>query len=294
MSPKRALAKVRAKAKAKVAARGGVRLRRPAGVRAAGVLRRPGAQEDPGGREEVKTPVENFKEGKPADLHQVPLEEFKVGALLVVIEGTYFDGPCRVAGRVREAKMVEDGRQVTIEMTGTTNEEMLKYGTGAQEKHIRAHLCSPTCPGEPHTPGKIHAKKGYLVPGHLEGGLTWEKNLLAEPVDELAQLRALQGAHATPVEKDKGEGAKKAKKAKSSSSSTSGQKKKSRKKKKKKKVKEKEEKKRSMSPEGASGGDQKGKKKKKRTREYGGRSVAKKELLAIYEGTGMDPRSRIR
>lgn len=108
MSPKRAAGKAKAapkvKAKAKARVRQ-VRLRRPA----AGVLRRPEGREPAEEAPVAAAPAENFKQGRAVPLHSLPLETFKVGSRIVISEGSYYSGPCQLAGRVRELNFTEQG-----------------------------------------------------------------------------------------------------------------------------------------------------------------------------------------
>lgn len=184
--------------------------------------------------------------------------------------------------------MGDDGTRLVLILSGTTNEELLRHGTSLEDKRIEVHQCQEGCRDEPHAPGFVHAKIGYISPPEREALLTWEVNLQEEVRDELPQLREMQKA-AEAKEKESTKNKKKEKKSSSSSQST--KKKKSKKKKKKeKKEKAKEESVAKDTPE-VSG---RGSKAKKSSRRYGGRTIACKDLQATYGGTGMDPRSRIR
>eukprot|EP00438_Fugacium_kawagutii_P005927 Skav229277 [mRNA] locus=scaffold952:315844:320262:- [translate_table: standard] len=279
----------KAKAKAKAAPRVPP-LHRPA----ARVLRRPGAHVEGEAAPEVGV-LEKFRKGEEVDLHMLPLEGYKAGTRLVVTEGTYYDGPCQVAGRVREVSYHDSGTKVKVILTGTKSEELLKHGTGLKEKFAEFHICDPRCMGEPHAPGFVHAKKGYAAAPEKDVHLSWEKNLEAVDLDELGRLRELEQQAAPAVgEKEK---PKKTKKTKSSSSSRSTKKKKKKEKKKKKDKKDEEkvvEKKKRDSPEKSSEGEVKEKKKKRTGRSYGGRTIARKKAIEVYGGTGMDPRGKIR
>lgn len=197
-------------------------LRRPAAAN----LRRPAAAEVEVVEDNIE---ERFKKGETVILSELPARGFQVGKRLTVTEGTYYGGKCRLAGRIREVKYGEGGGFVTLMMTGTDNEELLKHVTGAASNLIQCHLCPNECPGEPYTPAEVHGWKGRLVQALEEASLTWEKNLEKTEYDELRQLREAQadyrGAEPVPPER---RGSKEKKKVRSSSSS-------SRKKKKKKK-----------------------------------------------------------
>lgn len=274
MSPKRAKAKAKAKA---VAA-----LHRPAGR----VRQRPAADIPP-----VEEKIEEkFNRGEEVDLVEVPGGVFKIGSRIIFTDGKYFGGPCRLAGRVRELRYGEDGANLVVLLTGTDNEELLKHATGLMEKKVTCHLCSAACPGEPHTPGGVHCRKGRLCKAEEEARLTWEKNLESLPQDELADLRRIQEDLRSPaeIEKEKKE-AKDKKKPRSSSSSSRSKKKK---KKKKKRKKEKEREKGQKAPVAEEIAEEKIEKVKRRA--YGGRAVAQKTMAALYGGTGLDPQSKIR
>lgn len=285
MSPKRAVPKVKAKAKAR--ARGALRgLHRPAAV----VYRRPGAREaEP---PVVAKPEDDFRGGRSVPLWNLPLDVFKVGSRIVVSEGSYFEGPCQVAGRLREVNYGEGGGRLKLLMTGTSNEELLRYATGMEEKIAEVHMCPVGCTGEPHAPGLVHARKGHTVTPGQEATLTWEKNLEVSEMDELAKLRELQ--RATPPGIPREDAKKKDKEAKKARSSSSSRSAKKRKKSKRKKKSKKEDDRGERSPVEEAEGEAKKKSKRRRTRAYGGRTVAKKDVAMIYGGAGMDPRSKIR
>lgn len=274
-----AAAKAKVKAAAKAKARAAVR-----GIR--GVRRRPAAPAVGAPPAPERSVVERFEAGEAVDLVKLPLSSFKVGALLVIEEGIYFGGRCQIAGRFRGFKADNGDPHITIQVTGTTNEEALKFVTGSSSRQVDLHLCGEGCRGEPSNQGLVHARQGRVVKMEREAECTWEKNIMEEPVDELAGLRTTQKEMEelrAKEAKEKEEAARK----KTKSSSSEGSKKKRKKTKKRIKVKDKEKKKKDAG--GVTQVDDEDPR-----RSYGGRSVAKKSLEAVFGGTGMDPRSRIR
>jgi hypothetical protein len=155
--------------------------------------------------------------------------------------------------------------ELEITLTGTSTEELLKFGSGLHPPVIRAHLCQRDCDQKRSNQDLVHLKKfGQITP---EGERTWEENLLA--TDENAPLRGAQQAWEREEEK------KQKSDRETSSDSRGGGGKKKEKKKEKKRSKSKKE------------------KKEKRAR-VGGRSVAKKDLKDLYGGTGLDPEPKMR
>ena len=272
MSPKRA----KAKAKPRAAA-----LHRPA----AAVLRRPALRGEPGPVEAGEKTVDtDFLAGKEVELCQVAPESLQVGSRLIIEKGNYFGGDCSLSGQIQELMFKGNGRWMSMQLCGTKNEELLKYGTSTPGKRIELHLCNDRCSAEPHSPGLVHCRRGRLsLPGE-EKNLSWECNMETVVEDELARLRALQPPAVPPEELGR-----KAKKKEKSSSSSRTRKKKGKKKKKKKEEEKKEDRKKGKSPE-KDGGEEKSEERQKR--KYGGRTVAQKDPKLLFAGTGLDPRPR--
>lgn len=256
--------------------------KRPAAAPAVlrGGRRRPAAaiEERPG--EERLTPGDRFHRGETVELAQLPAGALHVGALLVFDDCSYFGGPCKCAGRFREICHVEGGSRLRMHITGTTHADLLAFATGTPDRIGEAHLCPPECKGEPHSPGLIHSRVVRLVPKSEERKVDWELNLETETVDELDELRRKKLA----LEQELAEKKKREEKEKGDRRSRSRRRKKKRTGK-KKKARE--------SRSGSSSKEEKSKKDKVR-RKYGGRRIARKSLEALFGGTGLDPRSRIR
>lgn len=148
--------------------------------------------------------------------------------------------------------------EVSLQVEGTTHEELLKWVTGNPSVPLRVHLCGEACEAKLDAKDLVHAKQVRLRKKEDEG--TWADNLKGT-VDELAALRR----EAEGVEPERGEEVVK----------------KEKKKKKKKRVR------REKSSESSSQGPEKAKESKRRL-------SSQKELAAVYGSTGLDPDPRVR
>lgn len=267
----------RGKARAKALAK--------AKAKAAGRMRRP-AQADPG-LGAGADPLEAWRRGDIVEMRKVPLDEVLKAPLLVVEEGSYFQSPCRIAGLPQGSVVSGPDLYVRLKPTGTTHEGILRLQTGTPELSLRLHWCQDGC-GEAETAvDLIHVKKVRMGKGPTQGE-GWYNNLeKAAPAqeDELADLRARADGAAALKEGEKlgiGEGPK-------------AEKEDDKKKKKKDKEKKKDEK------------DKDKKKKAKKRSSSTSRSVdssdlngsrprvaATKTLKALFQGTGLDPKEKIR
>ena len=240
-------------------------LRRPASI-----LRKPataGEAEDVEETEEVEEErgdvEEQFKRGELIDACGIAPGRYPKGEWLVIPEGVYYQQKIAAAAKVDREEFDGGERELRCLLTGTKSEELLRFGTSHRQCQVRLHLCQAGCPQTRENPDLIHVRKlRRLKP---EEGKSWEANLLEE-----GDTLALQEEEAEWRRK---EDAKK-KREVMSSSSRSGKKKK--KKKKKQRKKEREEKGDQGSPEKV---------------RIGGKTVAKKTLSALYEGTGLDPKA---
>eukprot|EP00435_Cladocopium_sp_Y103_P016736 s21_g4.t1 len=263
MAPK---AKPRARAKAKAMAV----IRRPAGrhrgeapgagapVPRRGVLRRPAHHA------EGRSP---WEEGHVVDLHQVPLGQLVPGSSLVVTEGDYFGAVAKVAGQIHRVEALPEGTFLSLRLTGTDCENVLKAHTGNREQPFRLHICPPGCGRQETGDFFLHALKGRRAKGEAEEG--WVTSLQtaegALEEDQLAGLRRRGEALEVPAVP----GAT----PKRSKSPEATEEKKEKKKKKQKKEKDKE------------------------TEVVSGRQASKagqKELKELFAGTGLDPKEKVR
>eukprot|EP00438_Fugacium_kawagutii_P008896 Skav215704 [mRNA] locus=scaffold2573:57842:63963:+ [translate_table: standard] len=216
--------------------------------------------------------VEKFKRGEEIKPFDVPAGEFGKGDWVVVTKGVYGQQEAQVAGRVLREELESGERELRVEVTGTSSEALLRYATALANPVVRLHLCGDGCNQQRENPDLVHAQKLRL----LRGGeaKTWEVNLIEEP--ETRALREEQEAwRAAEDAKKKAEEEAQKKKEAASSSSSGGKKKKKKKKKKKRK---------------AEGDPSPAVKKQK----MGGKTVAKKNLESVFQGTGMDPCPRNR
>ena len=203
---------------------------------------------------------------------------------IVVEQGSYYHKECKVAGRVVNVTLGHPHNYVTFEATGTTNDALLQYLSGHPGGMCRGHLCEAGCNGEEVADDLIHiVKLRKKVDGDQEEG--WCQNLekvLPLGADELGSLRerareiGLRGAEpeapGKEAEKDKEKSKEKDKKA-------------SKKDKKKKKEDGKEKKKKKKSEDDEDSRKESGRKPK---------VAAQRSAKALYSGTGLDAREKIR
>ena len=301
MAPK-AKAKLRPKAKAKA---GVARPKRAAAMRV-GVLRRPAARAPIEGALGVR---ERWIAGEELELHRVPLDEMTVGSLIEVTEGSYFGAACKAAGTVQGIDVKPEATHVLLKVTGTTGEGLLKHQSGHPGMLLRVHRCTSECTADRHAEDLLHGLKARKpgVAGAEEG---WLRNLEIAPAeDELATLRA-RGSDLAPGQvgsrEDAGKGVAEVEKKEEGT-----RKKDAHKKKKKKgrslrhKKKKKSEERDSPSPGEAKGVKAaSGKKKRRSTSSSSSGSVAldgrkpraasTKTYDALYAGTGLDRREKVR
>ena len=280
-------ARVKAKAKPKAAVRRIPRrgvLRRPAVVPPVGVA--------PGDREP-------WSDGGLASLRDVPLEQLGRGVKVVVTEGSYFTAPCQAAGVVDRVEIESGQVHLHANLSGTNNENLLKYASGKPRGLVRIHRCDAHCTGDRVAEDLIHCVKARLRKSDdLEEG--WIDNLVTvEPVDDdLKDLRA-RGEDLPAGRGEPAVGARE--RARSLGKKDTKKKKKDKKSRKRKKG-------------DLSSGDNKPKEKKvvraKRediasgtsssassTVDLSGRkprSASIKPLKALYAGTGLDPKEKVR
>eukprot|EP00438_Fugacium_kawagutii_P018433 Skav226165 [mRNA] locus=scaffold2279:87554:93841:+ [translate_table: standard] len=264
--PPRARAKAKGKAKAKAAARPKAKAKAAAAAkarargRAPRRLRRPAGEREGGGSPPEAATEANFEGGDWVKADQIPLVSLREGREIIV-ECSYWGATCKVCGHVQKL-IVGDDRvwEVTMTLSGTDHEELLKWATGQTTRQVKVHLCGTTCPNKLDAANLVHAVKGRLCQEADRGG--WADNLkIAE--DELATLRQAEADHRAREADDKKKGSekdpKKKKKGKRDSSSSGG-----------KEKKEKKSKKKRVKPEG------------------------QKSLEACLGKTGLDPTPKVR
>eukprot|EP00435_Cladocopium_sp_Y103_P012580 s2098_g3.t1 len=242
---------------------------RPSGVG----RRRPGAgeavEEAPevgGDRGETEAEVgRRYLLGQEVDLDKLRPGVIGRGDLLVVSEAVYFQNKVTLALRSEKEELEGGERELFGILSGTQSEALLRFGTAQKPCRFRLHICQPGCTQLREGPDLAHARRGRKIVD--EAGLTWEKNLIEEV--ETPALRA-EEERMRRAEEDK------EKEKQGASSSSSGAKRKKKKKKKKK----------------AKGGQ--GDRPSPERQKFGGKTVARKTLDALYRGTGLDPDYRHR
>lgn len=245
------------------------------------LLRRPAAAPAAVGAPVVSADRE-FEAGREVRACDIPPGGFEKGCQLVVTESCYYGTKAELACIVEKEELEGGERELIVQMLGTKHEELLKIGTASRPCLVRLHLCKRDCPQQRLNPDLVHVEK---VKKLGTGPFTWEENLKLE-----TGLEALHQDH----DAWKAQVGKENKKAEKSSSSSSRKKKKKRKKKekkekeKKKRIQEEEDKKRSMGEQDSPG------KKRRKEQVMGGKTIAKKSLIQVFSGTGMDPDSRLR
>ena len=187
------------------------------------------------------------------------------GDWLKSTKAVYFEKECEFAGRVDKVIIEGSDIELVITLWGTSNEDLLKFGSGLQPPVIRAHLCQRSCDQKRSNQDLVHLLKFQKF--DPEGPKTWEDNL--HVVDDNTRLRTQQQEWEREQEKRR----KKAEQEVSEDSRSVGEKDK----------KKKTERKRSRS-----------KKKKKKSQKMGGRTVARKDPKHLYGGTGLDPEAKLR
>lgn len=217
-------------------------------------LRRPAAAVPPVGRSVQDRWTEGLEVGS---------EEFTPGLIgrgdwIKSLQAFYFEKECEFAGRVE--RIILEGSEVEAQLllSGTSSEELLKFATGLHPPVVRVHLCGLSCDQKRSNQDLLHLKKFRRLTDAEPK--TWEENLKA--TDENATLRQRQ---------EEWERARHMREEDLEESSASREKKKKKKASKSKK-----------------------KEKKEKKQKIGGKSVARKELPALYAGTGLDPDPRVR
>ena len=238
-------------------------------------------------------------------MSEIPIEHIGVGTMIEVTDGSYFGSPCKAAGQLQSIDVQLDAVHFRLKLTGTTNEELLKHQTGSPSQLVRVHRCPSDCTADRMGEDLLHAfKMRKLGLAHPEEG--WARNLVVVAADdELGALRS-RGEALAPVDPGReGVVEKKDDKAKKAERSPSKRRKKDKKKSKRSKKKKKESG-RSVSTEGR--GRKKAKeeeaKKRRRSSTSSSRSVqltgkypraaSTKSYDALYSGTGLDKKERIR
>ena len=268
------MAKAKAKGLAKAMARPAARVR--------GILRRP-AREDGG---EGLTPEERWAAGQDVQASQLPITLVGTGEKVVVSKGHYYLQQCKVAGEV-EGVGVKDGEvTLTMRLTGTTSEGILKMHGASPQGIFRVHKCGADCNREEVADTLVHGEVMRQMRPR-DGEEAWAHNLEKvvprEEGDELEMLRMRERrlAPATPG-------------AQEDEKDTKKDKKEAKEKEKKRAKKEKKAKKKERN----AGGDKEAQTSDSTivARMDGGRceGCRKEGSIGPVQGTGLDPKERTR
>ena len=188
------------------------------------------------------------------------------------IEALYWDKPVEAAAELVGVAIKAGQMEVSFRVSGTSDEQLLKWLTAEEDRVLRGHLCPAGCTNSPQSEDLIHVKRLRLLEVDTPA---WAQNLKeaaeAEVLRRLAAEsdRRAREARGKGVGAPAGEAAKGADTSESSGSSDSSKEKKKRKKKKKK-----------------------GKKKKKKGKAW--KVEGKKDLKQLFQHTGLDPDASIR
>ena len=175
----------KAKAKGLGRPRAMAAMRRPAapGVGAApGRVRKRPAVRDPG--------TDQWETGAAVSLHEVGLEKFRPGTLLVVTEGDYFGAQIKAAGTIQRIEVDQTSTYLHLRLTGTDNENVLRVHTGQRDPVFKVHICERDCGRMESGELFFHALKGRK--GRAEGEEAWTKNLAGTAVEDADELAALR------------------------------------------------------------------------------------------------------
>lgn len=216
-------------------------------------------------------------------LSQLDPRELEQCKGLVVLEGTYFHRQVTLAGKVMNVTLGGGSTYLTLRLTGTGDEDLLKFHTAQPQREIRAHVCGQGCNRVEVAEDLVHVQIGRPM---KEAGSEepWVTNLekvgeREDDVDELAVLRSKAGME----NRDRGPGHGVAPEEVRGSSPM--KKKKVKKKEKKKKKKQKKESDPGKSEESEEGVRLDG------TRP---RQANPKRPKVLFAGTGLDPREKVR
>ena len=207
-----------------------------------------------GGDPSGEEAVRKYQAGDKVEAVKVPPGRFGKGDWVVAKEGCYNQHKAAFAFRIEKEEIEGADRELIGFLTGTED-----------PCRVRVHLCPTGCAQLRENPNLLHTT--HLVKLGDAAPRTWEENLKEESETALLRAEAADWSKREEAEKQK-EG------VRSPSSSASR-----RKKKKKKKKKEEKERRASRPPEKI---------------KVGGKTVAKKSLEALFQGTGLDPNKKNR
>eukprot|EP00435_Cladocopium_sp_Y103_P060705 s362_g22.t1 len=250
-------------------------------------LKKPAVEEEVATGQEAQ---QRWEKGFSVRLSLLDPRELEMCKGLVVLEGAYYHRSVTLAGVVRSVTLTGGSITLKMRLTGTGDEELLKYHTAQAAPEVRAHVCGKECNQEEVADDLVHIVVGRKM---REDGADepWVTNLEKagprdEEGDELAAIRAraaLEGREGALVA---GPGAEE-KPARERGASPGTQKKEKKEKKKEKKQK------RAAKKRSQSGGSEKTEEAIKLDGSRAKQACLKKPRT-FFEGTGLDPRDRVR
>eukprot|EP00435_Cladocopium_sp_Y103_P048762 s406_g14.t1 len=270
--PPKVIAKAKAKGKAKAKAKAVAKAMAVVGRRR-GALRRPAVRGVVAGPTTIR---DRWLAGDLVEAHQVDLLLLAPGDHIVLEQSYYFHQECKLAGVLTGIDVRGDEVTLRVKLSGTTHEGVLKLQSGRPELVFRVHRCPPGCGQEETAEDLAHVvKMRKVLEIDREDG--WVRNLekVAPAEDELEALRKRQQERSPLRPGDAGK--------RPDHEKPEDGKEKAKKKEKKKEKKEKKD--RKSDQESSDGAPVNGRRPK---------AANKKDAKVLFEGTGLDPKERVR
>eukprot|EP00435_Cladocopium_sp_Y103_P037871 s2378_g10.t1 len=111
----------------------------------------------PGGEGEAV--LEAYRRGEEVEAAKIEVGSFKKGDWIAVNDGVYFQQKRELAAKVIREEVEDGEREVVCELTGTTSEELLRFGTSRRPCQIKLHVCRRECPQLRENPNLVHMQK---------------------------------------------------------------------------------------------------------------------------------------
>ena len=223
---------------------------------------------------------------------EVPVLELAKESEVIIQQGSYFGAACRVAGVVKGLEVERDATHLILQATGTDSEGLLRHCTGQPSGSLRVHLCGADCGADRVSEDLIHAVTLRQAKAR-EDEDPWTRNSLSVeggPGDDLKDLRAKKKE--LEVEERKSPGRKKRDKKRSRSRRSRRRSKRSRGRSVGRKKEKKEAAGREVAPAERSSSSSSSKDVRLDGRRPRGASV--KTLQALFAGTGLDGKEKVR
>ena len=205
----------------------------------------------------------DFSKGGLIEGHRLTVSELPVGTKIFV-QAVYWDREVELTGEIVGVSLVAGQLELRLQAGGTSDEGLLRWLSGQEDRCLRCHLCARGCSNSPTADDYIHLKQARRLEVDPPA---WGENLKEAAESEALRRLAEESGRREKEARGKGvgagrphEGEKEKKEEEVSSSSTSSSKKK-----------------------------KKGKKKKKKKKSKRFRVQGKKDLKKVFEFTGLDP-----